>query len=97
MSASYHNHTLPNRVTDSYDKTLALMHTWVVRAGIKAGMIALPSREDFLLSIGETEQSARQHVDPFVRAAEHIQRVAEVLYQGVTMPRSDFSFPGWWS
>ncbi|KAK2079908.1 hypothetical protein QBZ16_002303 [Prototheca wickerhamii] len=84
-------------VSDSYDKTLALMHTWVVRAGIKAGMIALPSREDFLLSIGETEQSARQHVDPFVRAAEHIQRVAEVLYQGVTMPRSDFSFPGWWS
>ena len=41
-------------VSDAYDRTLAQIHAWVVRAGIKTGMMALPTREHFLASIGET-------------------------------------------
>lgn len=41
-------------VSDAYDRTLAQIHAWVVRAGIKTGMMALPTREQFLTSIGET-------------------------------------------
>lgn len=39
---------------DAYDATLGLIHTWVVRAGIKTGMLGLPTREQFFKSIGET-------------------------------------------
>lgn len=41
-------------MSDAYDRTLAAIHAWVVRAGIKTGMMALPTREAFLASIGET-------------------------------------------
>ena len=41
-------------VSDAYDRTLAQIHAWVVRAGIKTGMMALPTRDHFLASIGET-------------------------------------------
>jgi len=45
---------LQDAVSDAYDRTLAQIHAWVVRAGIKTGMMALPTREHFLASIGET-------------------------------------------
>lgn len=47
---------------DAYDKTLGLIHTWVVRAGIKTGMLGLPSTDSFLQSIGET----REQPNPFL-------------------------------
>lgn len=81
---------------DAYDRSMAPMHTWVVRTGIKAGMIALPTREDFLESIGETEESARTHVEPFVRATDAVVTSIAKLYEDVEMPRSDFTF-SWWS
>ena len=48
------HHTEQDAVSEAYDRTLALLHAWVVRTGIKAGMMALPTREHFLASIGET-------------------------------------------
>ena len=52
--------TLKDAVSDAYDRTLAHIHAWVVRAGIKTGMMALPTREHFLASIGETGARLRQ-------------------------------------
>ena len=45
---------LKDAVSEAYDRTLAALHTWVVRAGIKAGLVALPTREAFFTAIGET-------------------------------------------
>lgn len=42
----------------AYDTTLGLLHSWLVRTGIKAGMLGLPTREHFLQSIGETVRVA---------------------------------------
>lgn len=52
--ASPHPTVGQDAVSDAYDRTLAQIHAWVVRAGIKTGMMALPSRDTFLASIGET-------------------------------------------
>ncbi|KAL6785915.1 hypothetical protein ACKKBG_A00680 [Auxenochlorella protothecoides x Auxenochlorella symbiontica] len=82
-------------VAESYERSLAPMHTWVVRAGIKTGMMALPTREDFLRALGETESSALTHMQAFVQATERVVQEIARLYQGVTMPRSDFTF-SWW-
>lgn len=46
--------SLKDAVTGAYDDTLGKLHAWVVRTGIKAGMLGLPSREAFFKSIGET-------------------------------------------
>ncbi|PSC72987.1 glycolipid transfer [Micractinium conductrix] len=78
---------LKDAVSEGYDRTLAQIHAWVVRAGIKTGMMALPSREHFLASIGETEESARLHGEPFVAAAHKLVGLIEALYAGVEMPR----------
>ncbi|KAL4433930.1 hypothetical protein ABPG75_000371 [Micractinium tetrahymenae] len=87
---------LKDAVSDAYDRTLAQIHAWVVRAGIKTGMMALPTREHFLASIGETEESARQHAEGFVDAAHKLVGLVEKLYEGVEMPRSDFSMSSLW-
>jgi len=44
---------------DAYDATLGQLHAWVVRAGIKTGMMGLPTREAFLKSIGETGECSQ--------------------------------------
>jgi len=88
--------TLKDAVSDAYDTTLGMLHTWVVRTGIKAGMLGLPSREHFLKSIGETEESAIEHAEGFTAAADALVSAIENLYQGVEMPKSDFTVKSLW-
>ncbi len=78
----------------AYDATLGLLHAWLVRTGIKAGMIGLPSREHFLQSIGETEDTAKEHGEGFIEAADTLCMAISSLYAGVKMPVSDFKI-GW--
>jgi len=85
------------KIADAYDTTLALLHTWVVRAGIKTGMLGLPSRETFFSSIGETDETAKAHADGFTKAADGIVAAVDKLYAGVEMPRSDFNVKNLWS
>ena len=84
-------------MSDAYDATLGQIHTWVVRAGIKTGMLGLPSRETFFASIGETDDTARGHADGFTTAADGIVAAIEKLYEGVDIPRSDFTVKSLWS
>lgn len=88
--------SLKDAVSTAYDETLGLLHAWVVRTGIKAGMLGLPSREHFLKSIGETEESAKVHGEGFIEAADNIVEAIERLYTGVEMPKSDFTMKSLW-
>jgi len=78
------------RTPQAYDITLGLLHSWIVRTGIKAGMLGLPSREQFIASIGETEDSAKGQGEEFIQAADTLCFAIERLYVGVDMPASDF-------
>lgn len=88
--------SLKDAVSGAYDETLGKLHTWMVRTGIKAGMLGLPSREAFFKSIGETQESARGHADGFTSAANAIVAAVESLYDGVEMPGSDFTVSSLW-
>ena len=88
--------SLKDAVSTAYDETLGLLHAWVVRTGIKAGMLGLPTREHFFKSIGETEESAKKHGDGFIEAADRIVEAIETLYTGVQMPKSDFTMKSLW-
>lgn len=68
-----------------------------MRAGIKTGMLGLPSRDAFFQSIGETSESAQEHANGFTVAADAIVAAIERLYDGVEMPRSDFTVKSLWS
>lgn len=89
--------SLKDAVSDAYDETLAQLHSWVVRTGIKTGMLGLPSRDAFFTSIGETDASAEEHARGFTEAADAIVSSVMKLYDGVTIPKSDFSVKSLWS
>lgn len=79
---------LRQAVSEAYDVTLAHIHVWVVRTGIKAGMLGLPTRDHFFTSLGETDVSARAHSDGFHEAVEKLVESVSSLYEGVDIPRS---------
>ncbi len=80
--------TTREAASTAYDATLSEAHTFVVRAGVKAGMLALPSRESFLRSIGETEESAKANAAAFCKLAEQVIAQIDNLYDA-KMPQSD--------
>lgn len=49
-----------------------------------------------LLPPHDAEESARQHAVGFVDAAHTLVGLVEKLYEGVEMPRSDFSMASLW-
>ncbi|KAK9839691.1 hypothetical protein WJX81_006404 [Elliptochloris bilobata] len=53
--------SLREAANEAYSSTLAPIHTYLVRAAIRASMFLLPDRTAFLKSIGESEDSARAH------------------------------------
>ena len=88
--------SLKDAVSDAYDETLAELHSWVVRTGIKTGMLGLPSRDAFFTSIGETEESAERHAKGFTEAADALVASILKLYDGVKIPKSDFTVKSLW-
>lgn len=74
----------------AYDCTLAEIHTMIVRTAIRAGMWALPTREQFMVAVGETEETAKPHALEFISYSKRIVAAIEKLYDG-PMPASTFS------
>lgn len=74
----------------AYDATLAEIHTMIVRTAIRAGLWALPSRDAFISSIGETEETAKPHATVFIENSRQIAKNIAAFYQE-TMPASTFS------
>jgi hypothetical protein len=86
--------TLHNACYDAYNRTMAGIHTFVVRTAVKAGMYTLPTRENFLKSLGEAGPEAKSHAETFVQTAEALHRHCLTLYEGTSMPRSESTFTG---
>jgi hypothetical protein len=83
--------TLRDAASVAYEEVMAPFHTYVVRAGVRAGLLALPSKETFLASIGETLETAKGHSDEFIVAAKSVTPDILQLYH-VEMPASDVWF-----
>lgn len=56
-----------------------------------AGLMALPSRDAFMQAIGESEESARQSALAIIQHAQQVISKIEALYDGVSMPKSNFT------
>ncbi len=79
----------------AYMGSLASIHTYVLQTAVWAALGLLPSREAFLKSIGETEQSARAAAaaGSIIDGATEVVAQLEKLFADVgQMPASDVTF-----
>lgn len=56
---------------------------------MRAGMLTLPSKEHFMASIGETEQSAALRAREVVAACQEVHSNVVRLFDGIDMPASN--------
>lgn len=68
------------------------IHTYMVQTAVWAGLGMVPSRAAFMASIGEDEDSARQHVPEVLAAAAELAGRLERMYGGTVMPASDLTY-----
>ncbi|KAL7606809.1 ACD11 homolog protein [Lactuca sativa] len=66
------NHSLKKAATQAYQQVCAPYHTWAVRAAVSAGMCTLPTREQLLLKINETDKSAEKEMRRYIKAAHEV-------------------------
>ena len=80
--------TPKDAATIAYQEALAPIHPYIVQTAVWAGMYALPTRDGFLQSIKETEESAKASATLFVGGAPKVEGIILAMYDGA-MPASD--------
>ncbi|GIL77036.1 hypothetical protein Vretimale_3239 [Volvox reticuliferus] len=84
---------LKDALWNAYQGSLSPIHTYMVRTAVWAGLVTMPSRETFMRSIGETEESARAHVPEVITTSGQVIARLEALYgTAIKMPTSDVTF-----
>lgn len=79
--------SLRDAASAAYETALAPIHTRVVRGMVSAGMLALPSRDAFLESLGETDDSAKRLSNELISLVDDLENAVNALYDG-PMPAS---------
>lgn len=64
----------------AYSQTCAPYHSWAVRAAVSAGMYTLPSRDQLLENLHETDESAEDRMKRYVMAAHPVIQYIDKLY-----------------
>lgn len=64
----------------AYQEALAPIHTKILQGIVVAGLLALPSRNSFLQSVQETEETAKERVAILVPLVEQLVARINVLY-----------------
>ncbi|KAK4753522.1 hypothetical protein SAY87_001626 [Trapa incisa] len=74
------DYSLKNAATTAYSQVCAPYHTWAVRTAVYAGMYTLPSRDQLLLKLGETDQTAGKKMERYINAAAPVIGYIDSLY-----------------
>lgn len=72
--------SLKEAATTAYGDVCAPYHTWAVRAAVYAGMCALPTRQQLLLKLNETEETAEINMKRYISAVGPIIQYIDNLY-----------------
>lgn len=81
------DYSLRDAASSAYQQACAPYHSWAVRAAVSAGMYALPSREQLLLNLNQTEQSAAVEMRRYIKASLPVIKYIDNLYvsRGITL------------
>ncbi|XP_068663914.1 ACD11 homolog protein [Aristolochia californica] len=72
--------SLREAATTAYAEVCAPFHTWAIRTAVGAGMYALPTREQLLLKLNETDDSVRKQMERYIAASGPIIQYIDKLY-----------------
>ncbi|KAG8639101.1 hypothetical protein MANES_14G101000v8 [Manihot esculenta] len=72
--------SLKDAATTAYSQVCAPFHTWAVRAAVYAGMYTLPSRDQLLLNLSETNQTAEKKMRRYINASLPVIEYIDKLY-----------------
>ncbi|CAK9159479.1 unnamed protein product [Ilex paraguariensis] len=72
--------SLKEAASTAYAKVCAPYHTWPVRTAVSAGMCALPTREQLLLRLNETDKSAGKEMRRYINASLPVIEYIDKLY-----------------
>lgn len=85
------NANMQTAAFEAYGQTLSNIHPFLVRMGVKASIYMLPSRETFMKSIGETEESTKKQAAELAPVAKKLVQKVESLFTGINMPKAEGS------
>ncbi|KAL5553192.1 hypothetical protein UlMin_040593 [Ulmus minor] len=77
---SSEGYSLKDAASTAYAQVCAPYHTWAVRTAVAAGMYALPNREQLLLKLNETNQSAEKKMRRYITASRPVIDYIDKLY-----------------
>ncbi|CAA2960112.1 ACD11 homolog protein-like [Olea europaea var. sylvestris] len=72
--------SLKEAASAAYAKTCAPYHAWAIRTAVSAGMFALPTREQLLLRLNESDESAEKEMQRYIDASLPIIEYIDKLY-----------------
>ncbi|CAA7020567.1 unnamed protein product [Microthlaspi erraticum] len=73
-------YSLKDAATTAYTQVCAPFHTWAVRTAVYAGMYTLPTRDQLLLRLDETDQSVEKNMRRYMEASLPIIEYIDKLY-----------------
>ncbi|KAL8052846.1 hypothetical protein ABFS82_05G031800 [Erythranthe guttata] len=71
---------LKEAASTAYAKTCAPYHTWAVRTAVYAGMYALPTRDQLILKLNETDESVEREMIRYINASLPVIEYIDKLY-----------------
>ncbi|KAH8500777.1 hypothetical protein Peur_042574 [Populus x canadensis] len=74
------DYSLREAATTAYSQVCAPYHTWAVRTAVYAGMYTLPTRDQLLLNLNETEHSAEKNMRRYINASLPVIEYIDRLY-----------------
>ncbi|KAJ9140726.1 hypothetical protein P3X46_031336 [Hevea brasiliensis] len=74
------DYSLKDAATTAYAQVCAPYHTWAVRTAVYAGMYTLPSRDQLLLKLSETDKSAEKQMRRYINASLPVIEYIDKLY-----------------
>ncbi|KAK9063745.1 hypothetical protein SSX86_017617 [Deinandra increscens subsp. villosa] len=81
------DYSLKEAASSAYKQVCAPYHTWAVRTAVSAGMCALPTRDQLLLNLNETDESAENEMRRYIKASLPVIKYIDNLYtsRGITL------------
>lgn len=74
------DYSLKDAASTAYAQVCAPYHTWAVRTAVAAGMYTLPTRDQLLLKLNETDQSAHKKMRRYIKASRPVIDYIDKLY-----------------
>ncbi|KAI9084925.1 hypothetical protein K1719_033098 [Acacia pycnantha] len=72
--------SLKEAASTAYAQVCAPYHSWTVRTAVAAGMYALPTRDQLLVRLNETNQSAKKRMIRYINASVSVIEYIDRLY-----------------